>query len=144
MVHAAADGLVPTDQTQQMAARLAQVGVPAEVYAVGTTGPASEPGTTLDGYLPVSHPEPLAGHGSEGSNTQIVIQTGLSHLDAILQGREPWPSPGLHEGAVDGTLGTIPPQPGGAPPGSPSSQRAPTATALTRGIPSPALGLGGL
>jgi hypothetical protein len=106
MVHAADDGLVGTDQTQEMAAGLTQVGVPADVYAVGTTGPKSEPGTTLDSYLPVAHPEPFAGHGYEGSSTQIVIQTGLQHLDAILQGRAPRPG-GFHEHVVDGTVGQV-------------------------------------
>jgi hypothetical protein len=108
MVHAAADGLVPTDQTQQMAARLAQVGVPADVYEVGTRSPSAQGSdTTLDGYLGLPIQSPFAGHGYEGNPTATVISIGLAHLDAILQGREAWPSGGVHEHFVDGTLGQL-------------------------------------
>lgn len=106
MVHSLADGQVAYNQTQEMALRLQQVGIPADVYSVVTHGPSSDSGTTLDQLLiPVPHDSPFSGHGFEGNPNNIVVKTGLDHLDAMLQGREPFPS-GFHERIVDGTLGT--------------------------------------
>jgi hypothetical protein len=106
MVHALDDGLVPTDQTQQMAAALTQAGVPADVTLVGRRAPGSDSNdTTLDGYIPVAHTLPFAGHGFEGSHTQTVITTGLARLDSILHGGA-WPQ-GFHEHLLDGSLGQI-------------------------------------
>ncbi len=106
MVHALDDGLVPTDQTQQMALALTQAGVPVDVTVVGTRVPGSDSNdTTLDGYLPIPHSLPFAGHGFEGSHTQTVISTGLAKLDAILHGGAR--PQGFQEHFLDGTLGQL-------------------------------------
>jgi hypothetical protein len=107
IVQAVDDGLVGYNQTQEMASRLGQLGVPTEVYSVGRRAPGSDTNdTTLDGYIPVKHQLPLAGHGFEGSHTQTVISTGLNQLDAMLQDREPWPQ-GFQQHFVDGVLGQL-------------------------------------
>ena len=103
LVHGVDDGLVPYDQSREMQARLRQVGIPTDFFTAGTRGPSSESGTTLDGYVPVPHDSPFAGHGSETSNTQLVIQTGLDRLAALYASGD---APSCREFAVDGTLGT--------------------------------------
>jgi hypothetical protein len=106
MVHALDDGLVPTDQTQQMALALTQAGVPVDVTLVGTRKPGSDCNdTTLDGYVLGPCKLPLAGHGFEGSHTQTVIATGLAKLDAILQGGAR--PQGFQEHFLDGMLGQL-------------------------------------
>jgi hypothetical protein len=106
MVHALDDGLVPTDQTQQMAVALSRAGVPVDVTVIGRRAPGSDSNdTTIDGYVPVAHTLPFAGHGFEGSHTQTVISTGLTKLDSILHGGA-WPH-GSHEHFLDGALGPI-------------------------------------
>src|SRR3954451_8792334 len=106
MVHGVGDGLVPHDQSREMQVRLRQVGIPVEFFSAVTHGPNSEAGTTLDGYASpvVPHDSPFAGHGSETSNTQLVIKTGFDRLagyfndDAI---------PTCRESVVDGTTGLM-------------------------------------
>ena len=67
-----------------------------------THGPGSEAGTTLDGYLPVPHDSPFAGHGSETSNTQLVIKTGFDRLATYFNSGD---APACREFVVDGTTG---------------------------------------
>jgi acetyl esterase/lipase len=94
MVHGVGDGLVPYNQSREMAARLREVGVPVDLYTVGTRDALSEPGTTIDGYVaPPGWTSPFAGHASETSETHLVGRTGfqaLSHLLSghVVQGRE--------------------------------------------------------
>ena len=71
-------------------------------HAVVTHGPDSEAGTTLDGYLPVPHDSPFAGHGSETSNTQLVIKTGFDRLASYFSTGD---APACREFVVDGTTG---------------------------------------
>lgn len=93
LVHGADDGLVPTVQTPAMAAALAEAGVPARVYLVIGNGGA-EPGTTATGIVaePVlgaagqTYESPLAGHGWEGSDTHLVMKTGLEQLFVLMAG----------------------------------------------------------
>jgi hypothetical protein len=102
------------------------------VFTVGTRGkvdtskptplnPTNNPGcsspdecqTTLDGYITGQIPgfvSPFAGHGWEGSNTQVVITTGFDRLAALLNaGQRPR---GYHEYFVDPNAGAVP-TPGG-------------------------------
>lgn len=93
LVNAVDDGLVPTDQSPQMAAALVAAGVPSHLYTVLGRGDG-ESGTTLSGVVagPMfdaagqQYPAPLAGHGWEGSETHIVIRTGFERLFALMDG----------------------------------------------------------
>jgi hypothetical protein len=110
LVHGLGDGTVPYDQTPEMDASLIAAGVPTDMYSVATKTPGSESGSTLDGLLPIRHDSPFAGHGGEGSQTQLVIQTGLRALDALLdRGIAPT---GHRAFLVDGTTGLTVPSPG--------------------------------
>ena len=129
IVQAIDDGLVPYDQTREFAGNLAASGVPVDLFTVGTRGkiattnpnplnPTNNPGcasrdecqTTADGYVTGNIPgfvSPFAGHGWEGSNTQVVIMTGFARLAALLNnGKHP---NGYHEHFVDPNVGTVPP-----------------------------------
>lgn len=88
MVHGVGDGLVPYNQSREMAARLREVGVPVDLYTVGTKGEDSEPGTTFDGYAGLPGWEsPFAGHASETSETHLVGRTGFALLSRLLRGQ---------------------------------------------------------
>lgn len=111
LVHGVDDGEVPYDQSGEMLGVLISAGLPTDFYSVATKTPGSDGSTTLDGdVLGSSWDSPFAGHGGEGSKTQLVIQTGLRALDALFQ-RGFAPS-GHREFLVDGTLGTTFPPPG--------------------------------
>lgn len=108
MVHGIQDGTVPYNQTPEMQTVLARYGVPTDFYSVLTKTPNTESGSTLDGLLPFPHDSPFAGHGGEGSTTQLVIQTGMGALDTLLTqgGGNPV---GHRVFLVDGTVGqTVP------------------------------------
>jgi hypothetical protein len=110
LVHGLNDGLVPYDQSREMEARLIQAGVPTDFYTVATKTPGTESGTVLDGYVPVPHESPFAGHGGEDDQTHLVIRTGLEALDALLQHGV---APRKHrQFLADGTLGETLPLPG--------------------------------
>jgi hypothetical protein len=109
LVHGLDDGTVPYDQSPEMAAGLFHAGVPTDFYTVATKTPGTESGSTLDGLLPIPHDSPFAGHGGEGSQTQLVIQTGLRALDALFQ--HGFAPTGHRNFIVDGTIGQIPPPP---------------------------------
>ncbi|MCA1833772.1 MAG: alpha/beta hydrolase [Actinobacteria bacterium] len=83
------DGLVPTDQSPQMATALNAAGVPAHLYTVLFRG-NGEAGTTGTGILPgvfkIPYESSFAGHGWEGSDTQLVIKTGFDQLWALMAG----------------------------------------------------------
>jgi hypothetical protein len=113
------DGLVGHDQSEEftLAARLMQI--PTDYYIAlrrndwqNTASANHEGGTTLSGTAlgPVfsgagqTYPAPLAGHGWEGSNTQIVIATGFAKLWAIVDHSQ---APANHQYFVDGDLGTV-------------------------------------
>ena len=100
------DGLVPHDQSREMQVRLRQVGIPVEFFSAVTHGPNSEAGTTLDGYASpvVPHDSPFAGHGSETSNTQLVIKTGFDRLAGYFNDGA---TPTCRESVVDGTTGLM-------------------------------------
>lgn len=128
IVHALVDGLVPYDQTREFAAALAAEHIPVSIYTVLTRGKlqtanpnplnltgnpgcasADECQTTLDGYVTGSIPgfvSPFAGHGWEGSSTQVVITTGFDRLAALFNAGVA-PS-GYDEHLVDPNLETMP------------------------------------
>jgi hypothetical protein len=132
IVQAVDDGLVPYDQTREFAAALAANHVPVDVFTVATRGkidatnpnplnPTNNPGcpnpdecqTTLDGYATGQIPgyvSAFAGHGWEGSNTQVVITTGFDRLAALIN--DGHPPNGHHEYLRDPNVGTVP-APGG-------------------------------
>jgi hypothetical protein len=93
LVHAVDDGLVPTNQSVEMAAALNAVGVPAHHFTVlgnggeesGTTGTAIVAGPVF-GAAGQEYESPFAGHGWEGSDTQIVIKTSFDQLFALMDG----------------------------------------------------------
>jgi acetyl esterase/lipase len=93
IVHGLDDGLVTTDQSPQMAAALNAVGVPAHLYTALLCGEA-ECGTNataivadpIFAQLGQPYPAAFAGHGWEGSDTQIVIKTGLLKLWSLMAG----------------------------------------------------------
>jgi len=93
VINAVDDGLVPTNQSPEMAAALNAVGVPAHLFTVLGNGGA-ETGTTFTSTVgdPVfgaagqTYTSPFAGHGWEGSDTQLVIKTGFDQLYALLAG----------------------------------------------------------
>lgn len=93
MVNGLDDGLVPTNQSIEMALALNVVGVPTHQYSVGGNGGA-ESGTTATaiplgpvlGGAGQTYSSPLAGHGWEGSDTHLVIKTGFEQLYALMAG----------------------------------------------------------
>ncbi len=93
VVHGLDDGLVPTDQTPQMFAALTLAGVKTHQHTVvlrgdgesGTTGTAIVAGPLFEAGGE-EYESPFAGHGWEGSDTQLVIKTGFEQLWALLAG----------------------------------------------------------
>lgn len=103
-VHGVADGLVGYNQSPEFVARLREHGIPVDFWTAVTRGGASEPGTTLDGYVTGSVPgytSPFAGHASEASETHIVGMAGFERLAALFKGV----TPACRVGVLDGTLG---------------------------------------
>ncbi|HUP92677.1 MAG TPA: hypothetical protein VM074_10555 [Solimonas sp.] len=87
------DGLVPTVQSPAMALALTAAGVATHVFTVAGNGGA-ESGSTVTGIAgePLlgaagqPYESPLAGHGWEGSDTHLVMKTGLEQLYLLLDG----------------------------------------------------------
>lgn len=95
LVHGVDDGLVPTNQSREMALALRAVGVPVELDTVVGRGGA-EDGTTASSIVlaPLfataglgAYQSPLAGHGGEDSDTQLVIRTALDRLFDLMSGQ---------------------------------------------------------
>jgi hypothetical protein len=93
VVNGVDDGLVTTDQSPQLAAALNAVGVPTHLYTVLFRGDG-EPGSTATGIvadpifeaLGLPYPAAFAGHGWEGSDTQVVIAQGFARLWELMDG----------------------------------------------------------
>ena len=112
VVNGVDDGLVTTDQSPQMAAALNAVGVPTHLYTFLLRG-APDPDTTAS-CIPFSSagqpcPSLFAGHGWEGSESQVVIATGFAQLWALMGGAtvepgETLPEPGANALLVSGCL----------------------------------------
>lgn len=104
MVHGVVDGLVGYNQSPEFLVRLREHGVPTDFWTAVTRGSASEPGTTLDGYVTGSVPgytSPFAGHASEASSTHIVGAAGFERLALLFKGV----APACRVGVLDGNLG---------------------------------------
>ncbi|MFN2540056.1 MAG: alpha/beta hydrolase family protein [Mycobacteriales bacterium] len=87
MAHGYADGLVTHDISRQLQALLRAQGMPVDFRSFVTHSSRSEPGTTLDGYLPTGISSPFAGHASEASETQDVGVEGFRALAELYAGR---------------------------------------------------------
>ena len=110
------DGLVGHDQSEEFTWAARAAGIPTDYYIAlrrngwqNAASAATEGGTTLSGtaFGPVfsgagqTYPAPLAGHGWEGSNTQLVIATGFAKLWSIVDKNQ---TPANHQAFVDGDL----------------------------------------
>ena len=97
------DGLVPYNQSRELVALLRANGVTVDDTTVGTRGDG-EAGTTLSGNAlgAFDQESPFAGHGSEVSNTQLVIKTGFDRLDDLYLHHQ---GPVCREMARDGDSG---------------------------------------
>lgn len=93
LVNGIDDGLVPTNQSPELALALNAAGVATHLYTVGGNGGA-ESGTTATA-IPLgpifsgagqTYSSPFAGHGWEGSDTHLVIKTGFDQLYALMAG----------------------------------------------------------
>jgi acetyl esterase/lipase len=102
MVHGVGDGLVPYDQSRELATALRARGIPVQFFTVGTRSDGTEAGTTIDGYAPAEHESPFAGHASEASDTHVVGNLGFARLHALFQGDAPTTD---RESAFDGRTG---------------------------------------
>lgn len=87
LVHGIDDGLVPYNQSREMAAGLALSRIPTHYITISTRSPESEKETTLTGYVgdqvQDDYKSPLAGHASEKSKTHIVMVTSFERLWAL-------------------------------------------------------------
>jgi acetyl esterase/lipase len=92
VVHGFDDGLVPYNQSREMANTLRAQQIPTEVYSVAGRG-EGEAGTTLTGAIlgnaDPSYESPFAGHGAEESKTQLVIKTAFDRLWQLVDGDAP-------------------------------------------------------
>lgn len=108
MVHGVGDGLVPYNQSREMA--LALRGVAVDFTTVLTRGTDTRPetdGTTPDGYVyDAADLEGLelsrfAGHANEKSTVHLVGRRGFERLRDLLQGRVEFTEHVLDGGGVD-------------------------------------------
>ena len=83
MVHGAADGLVTYNQSRELQGLLRAQGVPVDMWTAVTRAEDTEPGTTIDGYVPSGQTSPFAGHASETSTTHVVGAAGFAALDRL-------------------------------------------------------------
>ena len=94
MVHGAADGTVPYNQSPEMFARLVEQRIPTDFFTVGRRGDGSDGQTleetlTLAGHIP-GYSSPFAGHGGENDLTHPVIALGFERLARLFKdGRRP-------------------------------------------------------
>ena len=97
------DGLVPYNQSRELVAELRAARIATDDVTAGTRG-AGEAGTTASSYAigSTGQQSPFAGHGSEVSNTQLVIETGFSLLDDLYLHAQ---APACHDSVRDGASG---------------------------------------
>lgn len=91
LVHGVDDGLVPYNQSREMAVALRAAGVPAELYTVLTKEEGTESGTSATETVlgPTGQYEsPFAGHASEASDTHTVGMAGFALLSQLFDGAE--------------------------------------------------------
>jgi pimeloyl-ACP methyl ester carboxylesterase len=119
IVHDIDDGLVPMNQSRELqgiltfAANVGPAPLPIDFVTVARRNDGArsrEAGTTLSqnvgdpvlGAAGQTYDAPLAGHGWEGSNTQITIATGFKHFWDLMDNKN---LPNGHEWLSDGQLG---------------------------------------
>jgi pimeloyl-ACP methyl ester carboxylesterase len=96
LVHGVDDLLVQPNQSRDMARELRRVGVPTELFTVVGRGDG-EAGTTITGLgadtaaPDAGYESPIAGHGWEGSDTQLVIRLGFEQLWKVMRGKKVGP-----------------------------------------------------
>ncbi|HYZ93916.1 MAG TPA: alpha/beta fold hydrolase [Actinomycetota bacterium] len=96
LVHGVDDLLVQPNQSRDMALQLRRVGVATELFTVVGRGDG-EAGTTITGLGPetvapdAGYESPVAGHGWEGSDTQLVIRLGFEQLWKVMAGKRTGP-----------------------------------------------------
>lgn len=88
MVHAVNDGLVPYNQSRELAALLRYRGMRVDFTTVGRHDRGNA-GTTIDGYVPHGQPSPLAGHATEVDVEHLVNRIAFERLRAVLRGEVP-------------------------------------------------------
>ena len=106
VVHGVVDGLVTYNQARELQGLLRAQRVPLDMWTAVTRKEGTEPGTTLDGYLPTGQTSPFAGHASETSTTHVVGVAGLKALDAIYTGVPFTCGEAVYDGTVDQTVRT--------------------------------------
>ncbi|MCU1589787.1 MAG: hypothetical protein JWP11_1043 [Frankiales bacterium] len=107
IAHGVVDGLVTHDESRQLQALLRAQSIPVDMAAFLTHSKNSEAGTTLDGYAPVPHDSPFAGHASETSTTQDVGVAGFAALANLYKGHAPDCTETLYDGTVDAELYSV-------------------------------------
>lgn len=87
IVHGIDDGLVPYNQSREMATGLAISRIPTHYLTIGQRSEESEKETTLTGYIgdqiDDDYMSPFAGHASEKSTTHIVMVTAFERFYAL-------------------------------------------------------------
>jgi acetyl esterase/lipase len=106
IAHGVVDGLVTHDESRQLQALLRAQEVPVDMAAFLTHSQKSEAGTTVDGYAPVPHDSPFAGHASETSTTQDVGVAGFAALANLYKGMGVTCTESLYDGATGRSMTT--------------------------------------
>ena len=112
IIHGLDDGLVPYNQSRELATLLGLLQEPLDLFTIHRRSPDSEQETTGTGYvggaLCSDYRSPLAGHASEMSTTHIVMTTAFDQLARMLaDGYAPGP---YAETIVDGGWTPEPPE----------------------------------
>lgn len=93
LVHGLDDGLVPYNQSREMAAALYDAGVAYDFVTISRRDAESEQDTTITGTVvgpfKGDYVSPFAGHASERSTTNIVMKQSLHRLKLLFSGEGP-------------------------------------------------------
>jgi dipeptidyl aminopeptidase/acylaminoacyl peptidase len=93
VIHGTDDGLVPPNQSRELATLMREAGIITEMISIGRRDEDSERETTISGHVAgrvhKDYVSPLAGHASEKSSTHIVMQTALARLWSLMEGTAP-------------------------------------------------------
>ncbi len=104
VVQGLVDGLVTSNQSRELQSLLRAQQVPVDLWTAVTRKAGTEPGTTLDGYLPSGQESPFAGHASETSTTHVVGVAGFAALDGIYGGTPFSCGEAVYDGTLDTTV----------------------------------------